>query len=130
MRRVTVAVAADPDLIRGANHVHVLLSKADGFETYTVPGWQDADGHLYCVSSGLWSDVQIEGVTNPEAFASVVAEITAAYPDLDLAAVAVAQAAFRWGGAAAPGHIAAIIHDDPQAALALLGVTRAEGEAL
>lgn len=128
MRRVTVAVAADPILIKGANHVHVLLSKAENFDTYTIANWQDADGNLYSVSSGLWSDVQIEGVTNPGAFAGVVADFLTRYPDLDRAAVAAAQAAFQWGGPAAPGQITAVIHDDPQAALTELGVTRIEAE--
>lgn len=123
MRRVTVAVSAQPDLIRGANHVHVLLSKAEGFDTYVTPGWQDADGNLYCVSSGLWTDTQIDGVTRPEAFSTVVADFMTRYPDLDLAAVAQAQAAFRWGGPAAPGQITAILEDDPQMAIAAMGLT-------
>lgn len=127
MRRVTVAVAADPALIKGANHVHVLLSKAEGFDTYAAPGWQDADGNPYCVSSGIWTETQIEGVTNPEAFAGVIEDFAARYPDLDLGAVADAQAAFRWGGPATPGQITAVIHDDPQSALDELAVVMVEG---
>lgn len=123
MPRVTVAVHASEDLIRGANHVHVLLGKADHFGTYTEPDWQDGEGNLYCVSSGPWSDTQIAGVTNPEAFGEVTTEIQLQYPDLDLEAVAQAQAAFGFGGTAQPGRIVAVIDDDPQEALAILGLT-------
>ncbi|WP_157971192.1 hypothetical protein [Pseudogemmobacter bohemicus] len=122
MQRVTVAVSAEPNLMKGANHVHVLLSKAENFDTYYDPGWQDSDGNLYCVSSGLWSDLQIEGVTDPTIFSEVIYELMQIYPDIDMAAVAVAQDAFRWGGKAETSKITAIIGDDPFSALSEMGL--------
>lgn len=123
MRRVTVAVANDPVLIRGANHVHVLLSKAEAFNTYESADWRDAEGNLYCVSSGPWTDVQIAGVTDPSAFEQVISDISEQYPEFDFESVQVAQAAFQWEGPAMPGRIAAIESEDAHYAIYELGLS-------
>lgn len=88
MNRVTVIVPAA--LIDAANHVHVLLGKSKGFNTYGEPQWQDAQGNLYAVSSGLWSDAQIAGVTNPDVLRQIEPP-----EGVDMALAAQAQASFE-----------------------------------
>lgn len=63
MDRVTVIVPVSK--AEAANHTHIALGKAKDLNTYSEPNYQDAQGNLYHVSSGLWTEVQIAGVKNP-----------------------------------------------------------------
>lgn len=62
MQRVTVILSET--LMEAANHVEVLLGKAQSLNTFTVANWTDGN-ILFAVSSGLWEQKQIEGVQNP-----------------------------------------------------------------
>lgn len=124
---ITVTIACPAAHIADANQLaRVIGYGADDDRTYGEAAWQDADGNLYAVASGPVSP------TFPAAAASPLVE-----PEwgADMAAAARAQAlvaAFDPAGvegelpdmAAQPGRITAIIHDDPQQALAWLGLVR------
>lgn len=126
MGRVTVIV---PDaLIEAANHVHVLLGKSKGFNTYGEPRWQDAQGNLYAVSSGLWTDAQITGVTNPDVLSQIEPP-----EGVDMALAAQAQASFELRQAAVSGDtpatpmagvILALAGGSPVELLAEIGIFR------
>lgn len=108
MKRVTVAVPEA--LMEAANHTHVVLGKCDHLNTYAATNFQDAAGNKYAVSSGLWSDSQIAGVTNPSALAGVNAP-----EGVDLSLVGAAQAAFELHeniALAAPNKIIARVGDN------------------
>lgn len=124
MIRVTIAV---PEAhIEAANHLARCIgyTEADGM-TYGEAAWQDSDGNRYALASTM-------------AEASFVA--TAASPlveppwGADMIAAAQAQAIVAVFGvaedegspAAQPDRITAIVLDDPQAAIGMLGVTRVD----
>jgi hypothetical protein len=116
MIRVTIAVP--PEHIADANQLaRVLGYGADDERTFGVPAWQDAAGNLYACCSTLARE------TFPAAASSPLVE-----PEwgADMEAAIRAQALIRIGGAASPGEIVAIIGDDPQAALAEMGVVAVE----
>lgn len=126
MNRVTVIVPAA--LIDAANHVHVLLGKSKGFNTYGEPRWQDAQGNLYAVSSGLWTDAQITGVTNPDVLSQIEPP-----EGVDMALAAQAQASFELRQAAVSGDtpatpmagvILALAGGSPVELLAEIGIFR------
>lgn len=126
MNRVTVIVPAA--LIDAANHVHVLLGKSKGFTTYGEPRWQDAQGNLYAVSSGLWTDAQITGVTNPDVLSQIEPP-----EGVDMALAAQAQASFELRQAAVSGDtpatpmagvILALAGGSPVELLAEIGIFR------
>ena len=90
MDRVTVIVPVSK--AEAANNTHVALGKAKGLNSYSEPNYQDAQGNLYHVSSGLWTEAQIAGVKNP----LIMGEIQ--LPEnskANLTKVAEAQAAFE-----------------------------------
>ena len=137
MKRVTVIVAEA--LMMPANHVRVMLGKSTHFNTHSAANWQDAEGNLYSVSSGLWSDTQMSGVQTPDILAQLVA--SERVPEgVDLALAAQAQAAFvlhEWGAVdeagelvpppvPSPATITAIVGDDPKAILASFGLVSVE----
>lgn len=117
--RITVIVPES--LMEAASHVHVLLGKANHLNTYTVANWQDAEGNLYAVSSGIWTEAQIAGVTNPDVLAGIE------LPEgVDLALVAQAQAAFSLDDestTADPAQIIAMAGGNPLEALEAAGLS-------
>ena len=137
-QRVTVIVSQE--LMEAANHVHVLLGKASGLNSYQSANWEDVAGNLYAVSSGQWTEAQIQGVTNP----AVIAEMVAAgrVPEgVDLVLAAQAQAAFELHltghddegdilplPEAAPGKIIAVVSERPHAVLSAAGARAVEAD--
>ena len=129
--RVTVIVPEA--LMTAANHTHVILGKSSDVHTYTAANWQDGQGNLYAVSSGVWTDAQIAGVTNPAVLQGIV-EAGEVPEAVDLTLVQQAQAAFslvhmaddegNTNAAPSLAGIVAIPSDNPHAALAWLGLTR------
>lgn len=114
---IRVTIACPEALIGDANQLALCLGYgvADAL-TYGAPVWQDGVGNLYAVASTLVS----------ETFAATAgsALVEPAW-GADMAAAARAQAAIRIGGAADPARLVAVFDEDPQAALAVLGVTAA-----
>ncbi len=78
------------------------------------PEYRDAEGNRYRVASGLVALSYPEAATSP---------LERPESGANMAAARRAQALIVIGGPAALGQITAIIHDDPQAALAELAVT-------
>jgi len=118
MTRVTIAC---PDaLIHDANQLALCLGYGpEDALTYGLPIWLDAAGNRYAVASAIVSDT----------FAAVVGSAIAEPPwGADMTAAARAQSAIRIGGAADPAHLVAVFGDDPQAAIAALGVTLVDAE--
>jgi len=118
-----VTAACPESLIEDANHLAMCLafSEADG-ETYRTPcGWQDAAGNRYACASfearDEWLSAAQSPLQRPEWDTTSI---------IDMAAAARAQAVIRIGGAADPSHLVAVFGDDPQAAIAVLGVTASE----
>jgi len=118
---IRVTIAVHPDNVPDANQLaRVLGYGPDDDRTFTVPGYQHDDGNAYCVASGLVKpafveDVFVEDLPEPEWGA-------------DMEAASRAQAKVVIGGPAQPDKIAAIVGDDPQAALVALGLTRSYPE--
>lgn len=118
MIRITIACPAA--LIGDANQLALCLGLGpDDAMTYGAPVWQDAGGALYAVASAIVSEGFIAAAASP---------LVAPPWGADLAAAARAQAAIAiWQDEdatpfAAQNRLAAVIVDDPQAALAVLGV--------
>lgn len=91
----------------------------DDDKTYGEPQYQDADGNLYAVASGLVESSFLITATSP---------LTEPEWGADMAAAQRAQALAALGESAAPGHIAAIVGDDVSEALAFLGLEPVEVE--
>lgn len=123
--RVTVIVGAG--LMTAANHVHVLLGKAHGLNTYQQPSQTDGAAD-YAVSSGLWTAEQIAGVEDPAIITAMI-EAGRVSEVVDLDQVRIAQGAFTlYRGiddlpAADQSRIIAVVHDDSQAVLAAMGLS-------
>ncbi|MCG7520836.1 hypothetical protein [Ruegeria sp. Ofav3-42] len=135
MKRITVVVGEG--LMTPANHVHMLLGKCGHLNTYRAATWKKG-GDSYAVSSGMWTDVQIAGVTNSAILAQLVDDGRVP-DDVDLAQAAMAQTsfvfvepAFNDAGdplplpAPSPDKITAYVGDDPTALLAQIGATVSE----
>lgn len=88
-------------------------------KTYGEPQYQDADGNLYAVASGLVVPHFVEVATSP---------LTEPAWGADMAAAQRAQSLAALGQPASPDHIAAVVGDDVQGALAFLGLTPIEAE--
>ncbi len=115
-----VTIACPEALIGDANELArcIGLGPQDD-QTYGAPIWRDAAGHSYAVASAVVSPAFVVTASSP---------LVPPPWGCDLAAAARAQAVISIGAAAAPGILAAVIGDDVQAALAVLGVTMAEDE--
>jgi len=111
---IRVTIACPEAHIADANQLsRVLGYSPDDDGTFGAAGWRDAGGARYAVASTLAAD----------AFPVDAAEPLAAPPwGADMEAATRAQALLRIGGSAAPDALVAVIGDDPQAALAELGV--------
>lgn len=113
MIRLTFACPAAH--ISDANQLaRVVGLSADDDKTYGAPQYQDADGNLYAVASGLVEPSFIDTATSP----LVEPEWGA-----DMAAAQRAQALAALGQPAEPEHIAAVVVDDVNEALAFLGLS-------
>lgn len=111
---ITITIACPESMIPQANQLARCIGEGpDDDKTFALALWQDAAGNRYAVASGPVSE------TFPETAAS---PLVAPSWGCDLALASVAQAAIRIGAAAAPSHIAAVIGDDPQAAIAAMGL--------
>lgn len=111
---IRVTIACPEALIGDANQLALCLGygPADAL-TYGDAAWQDGAGNLYAVASALVS----------ETFAATAGSALAEPAwGADMAAAARAQGAIQIGGAADPAHLVAVFGDDPQAALAVLGL--------
>lgn len=86
----------------------------DDDQTYGEPQYQDADGNLYAVASGLVEPSFVTTATSPLAEPEWGADMDAAQR---------AQALAALGEPAAADHIAAVVGDDVAEALAFLGLS-------
>lgn len=91
----------------------------DDDKSYGEALYQDADGNRYAVASGL---------VVPHFAHIATGDLQEPAWGADMEAAQRAQALAALGQPASPDHIAAIVGDDVQAALAELGVTRIEAE--
>lgn len=109
-----VTIACPEAMIPQANQLARCLGEGpDDDKTFVVANWQDAAGNRYALASGLVSETFPDRAASP---------LVAPSWGCDLAMASVAQAAVRIGETADPGHIAAVIGDDPQAAISALGL--------
>jgi len=113
---IRVTIACPEALIGDANQLALCLGygPADAL-TYGAAAWKDGSGNLYAVASALVSETFTASATS--------ALVRPAW-DVNLTGAKRAQAAIRIGGAADPARLVAVFGDDPQAALAELGVSR------
>ena len=125
MIRITIAC---PEVhIEAANQLARCIgyTEADGL-TYGEAIWQDSEGNRYAVASTLAS---------PAFLTTAIAPLADQPWGADMAAAAKAQALVAVFGvaddegspAAQPDRITAIVMDDPQAAIAMLGLVRVAG---
>lgn len=122
MIRVTIAV---PEAhIEAANQLARCIgyTEADGL-TYGEAAWQDSEGNRYAVASTLASPAFLTTAIAPLIEPPWGADMTSA--EAAQAIVAVFGVTEDEGSPAAqPDRITAIVLDDPQAAIAMLGVVR------
>lgn len=119
MMRVTIA--CPEALIGDANQLALCLGLGpEDAQTYGAACWQDAEGNRYAVASAIVGD----------SFASAAAsKLTRPEWGANMAAAGRAQALIRLGEPASPDIIAAVIGDDVQDALSILGVNRVQEDA-
>lgn len=111
---IRITFACPEAFIPDANQLARVVGYSEADEqTYGEPQYQDADGNLYAVASGLVVDHFADAVSAPLQEPEWGA-------DMDRARRAQALAAL--GQTAASDHIAAVVGDDVQAALAFLGL--------
>lgn len=122
MIRVTIAV---PEAhIEAANELARCIgyTEADGL-TYGEAGWQDSEGNRYAVASTLASPAFVQTAASPLIEPPWGADMAAAAQAQALVAVfGVAEG--EGSPAAQPDRITAIVNDDPQVAIAMLGLVR------
>jgi hypothetical protein len=132
-----VTIAACETLMEAANHTHIILGKAKTATSHTDAGWQDGQGNLFAVSSGLWTDAQLAGVTESAVLQGIV-DAGQVPEGCDLTKVLEAQVSFilfapEIGGngelitqppTAQVGKIVAIVHENQMQAIEWLGLTR------
>lgn len=113
MIRITFACPAAH--IADANQLaRVVGYGPDDDKTYGEPRYQDADGNLYAVASGL---------VEPSFITTATSLLVEPEWGADMAAAQRAQALAALGEPAAPVHIAAVVGDDVAEALAFLGLS-------
>lgn len=113
-----VTIACPESLVKGANQLASCLGLGpEDAQTYGEACWQDAECNRYAVASAVVGD----------SFASAAAsKLTRPEWGANMAAAGRAQALIRLGEPASPDIIAAVIGDDVQNALSILGVTRVQ----
>lgn len=114
--RITIAVHA-PDVADANAWARCLGEGPDDGPAFGEAIFPDSAGNLFAVASGVFSAGFLERADAPP--------VAPAWP-VDLVAATRAQALLARGAAAAPERIAAVIEEDPQAALVLLGLRRPE----
>lgn len=119
-----ITAACPEALIEDANHLAMILAfgPPDAL-TYGVPGWQDGAGNRYACASfpclPSWFAAAQSALARPDWDADGI---------VDMDAAARAQAAIALQSPAAPDRLACWLDDDPQAALAGLGVVPMEAD--
>jgi hypothetical protein len=116
-----VTIACPEAMVADANQLALCLGVGpDEAMTYGAPIWQDAQGNRYAVASAIV----------PSGFvATATAPLVPPAWGADLAAAARAQAAVLIGAPAAPERLAASLAENPQDALAELGLALVAPEA-
>lgn len=119
---ITVTIACPEAMIPQANQLARCIGEGPADDkTFALALWQDAEGNRYAVASGPASETFPETATSP---------LVAPSWGCDLALASVAQAAIRIGAVADPAHIAAVIGDDPHAAIAAMGLEPVQSDPL
>ena len=124
--RITVVVP--PSLKDACNHTHMLLEKAKNPNTYTKENYEDTQGNTFCVSSGLWTEEQFLGLSDPNIIPSMV-EQERVPEGCDLELVALAQANFILQDLSdenysfQPTKVQAFLGDSPLEVLNTIGLT-------
>ena len=116
--RITIAVHA-PDVADANAWARCLGEGPDDGPAFGAAIWPDSAGNLFAVASGVFSEAFLARADAPP--------VAPAWP-VDLVAATRAQALLARGAAAAPGVIAAVIEEDPEVALAMLGLRHPEIE--
>lgn len=112
---IRITFACPEAFISDANQLARAIGlSADDDKNYGEPQYQDADGNLYAVASGLVEPSFIDTATSPLVEPEWGADMDAAQR---------AQALAALGQPAAPEHIAAVVGDDVAEALAFLGLS-------
>ena len=127
MIRITIACPAAH--IEAANQLARCIgyTEADGL-TYGEAGWQDSEGNRYALASTLASPAFLTTATSPLIQPPWGADMAAAAQAQALVAV-FGIAEDEGSPLAQPDRITAIVMDDPQVAIAMLGLVRvAENE--
>jgi len=110
-----VTIACPAAMIEDANQFARCIGLGpDDERTYGAPCWQDAEGNLYAVSSGLVGPTFAQTAESP---------LVEPAWGCDLAAAQRAQALIQIGPPASPLRLAAVFGDDGMAAVAALGLT-------
>lgn len=131
MSFTTITVAVPESFMEAASHVVFVLGRTSVLNAYSRADWQDAQGNRYSVSSGAWTDGEIQGVLHPELFADRIAAYQAAQPELDAALIAQAQAVFAMSPVpvlADPEKITAVSGPNALEILAQMGLSRIPDE--
>ncbi len=117
---IRVTIACPEALIGDANQLALCLGLgSEDAHTYGAACWLDAAGNRYAVASAIV----------PSRFAADAAAPLADPPwGADMAAAGRAQALIRLDVVAGPDRLACVFGDDATAALAVLGLARAEVE--
>ena len=126
MIRVTIAV---PEAhIEAANQLArcICYTEADGL-TYGGAVWQDSEGNRYALASTLAEPSFVQTAASPLVEPPWGADMDAAAQAQAIVAV-FGVAEDEGSPAAQPGRITAVVLDDPQAAIAMLGLERADRE--
>lgn len=116
--RITIAVHA-PDVADANAWARCLGEGPDDGPAFGEAIWPDAADNFFAVASGTFSE------TFPTRAAAPLVEPPWG---ADLVAATRAQALLDIGVSAAPGIIAAVIEEDPEVAMAMLGLRRPEIE--
>jgi len=126
MTRVTLAVPAA--FMEACNHTMVMLGKTTALNTYAAAGHEDESGNPYAVSSGLWTDAQLAGVTDPDVLQGIID--AGEVPEIvDIDQVMLAGSVFVLSAhviPASPDAITGLVGDDPIAIIAAMGLTAIE----
>ena len=117
---IRVTIACPGSLIADANQLALCLGLGpEDARTYGEAVWLDAAGNRYAVASAIVSSRFAADASSP---------LDAPPWGADTAAAGRAQAAIRLDVAAGPDRLACVFGDDATAALAVLGLARAEVE--
>ena len=115
---LTITIACPEAMIPDANQLALCLGYGpDDDKTFGLPLWQDAQGNRYSIASGLVGENFQQTATSP---------LVEPAWGCDMDAARRAQAVTRIGGTADPSRLVAVFGDDPQAAIAVLGLAQVD----